>query len=289
MATKQPLIVLVGQTASGKTALAIDIAQKINGEVICADSRTVVASMDIGTAKPSAHEQASVPHWGLDLVSPNEQYTAGLFQRYVQEKAAEIRARGRVPMLVGGTGLYVDGVVFDYEFPSPMTEQQRLFLSSMSTDDLHKYCIEHNIELPENDKNKRHLIRAIAHKTHADTRLSHIVSDTFMFGIVVSTTTVHERIHERTQAMFRSGVIDEAQKILSEFGGGAIPSFDGVYPGMREYFDGTISKADVRQKFELRDRQLAKRQMTWFRRNPYIAWGTPNDIADRVSYLFTPE
>jgi tRNA dimethylallyltransferase len=111
-----PLIVIVGPTASGKTSLAIDIAKQFGGEIICADSRTVYIGMDIGTAKPSRAEQAMVPHWALDLVEPGQRFTAADFKEYANKKIAEIRSRGNIPMIVGGTGLYVDGVIFDYKF-----------------------------------------------------------------------------------------------------------------------------------------------------------------------------
>ncbi len=111
----QPLIVITGPTASGKTTLAIKLAEMIEGEIICADSRTVYRGMDIGTAKPTAKEQAGVPHWGLDLVSPDERFTLYDFQQYAYAKIDEIRARGHVPMLVGGSGLYASAVIYHYD------------------------------------------------------------------------------------------------------------------------------------------------------------------------------
>src|SRR5688500_6881598 len=115
-----PLIVIVGPTASGKTALSIEIAKQYNGEIICADSRTVYKGMDIGTAKPTPEERQGIPHWGLDLVQPNEDFSAADFKVYALQKIIEIRARNRTPILVGGTGLYIDAVIFDYEFGSPV-------------------------------------------------------------------------------------------------------------------------------------------------------------------------
>ena len=111
-----PLVVIVGPTASGKSATAMDVARAFNGEIICADSRTVYKGMDIGTAKPTAEDRAEVQHWGLDLVQPDERFTAADFKFYAQQKIAEIRARGHLPIVVGGTGLYVDGLIFDYQF-----------------------------------------------------------------------------------------------------------------------------------------------------------------------------
>src|SRR5690606_10027818 len=106
---ERPLVVIVGPTASGKSATAMCVAKEFNGEIICADSRTIYRGMDIGTAKPSKQDRTEVPHWGLDLVEPGELFTAADFKYYAQQKIAEIRARGRLPIVVGGTGLYVDG------------------------------------------------------------------------------------------------------------------------------------------------------------------------------------
>jgi tRNA dimethylallyltransferase len=156
-----PLIVIVGPTASGKTALAIELAQKYAGEIICADSRTLYKGMDIGTAKPTVEEQALVPHWGLDLVEPGEPFSAADFKRYALQKIDEIRARGHVPFLVGGTGLYVDGIVFDYQFGDTKNAKLRAKLEQKTIAELQVYCNENNIEMPENPQNKRYLIRAI--------------------------------------------------------------------------------------------------------------------------------
>ena len=114
-----PLVVIAGPTASGKTALAIRLAERYDGEIICADSRTIYKGMDIGTAKPSAEEQARVPHWGLDIVEPGERFTVADFKAYAERKIQEIRERDRIPFLVGGTGLYIDAVIFDFQFKSP--------------------------------------------------------------------------------------------------------------------------------------------------------------------------
>jgi tRNA dimethylallyltransferase len=144
-----PLIVIVGPTASGKSALAMQLAERFGGEIICADSRTVYKGMDIGTAKPSAEDQARVPHHGLDLVEPGERFSAVDFKNYATQTIADIRARGKIPFLVGGTGLYVDAVIFDYHFGQADPEL-RAKLEALSLEELHEYCRNNNIKLPEN-------------------------------------------------------------------------------------------------------------------------------------------
>src|SRR5690606_33063041 len=146
---KLPLVVIAGPTASGKTALAIELAERFGGEIICADSRTIYKGMDVGTAKPGVDEQAQIPHWGLDLVEPGDRFTAADFKEYALQKINEIRARGHVPFLVGGTGLYVDAVLFDYQFSAPANEHERAKLEQMTIERLHDYCEYNNIILPE--------------------------------------------------------------------------------------------------------------------------------------------
>lgn len=289
MATDRPLIVIVGPTASGKTALAVEIAQRHSGEIICADSRTVFRGMDIGTAKPSPEQQANVQHWGLDLVEPTERYTAAAFQHYAQEKIQDIRVRDKVPLLVGGSGLYIDGILFDYTYPTEMTADLRAKLESMETKELYEYCIANNIELPINDKNKRHLIRSIAHANVYDQRRERVIDNCYVYGIVVDNATLENRIEVRTEEMFSAGVINEAEMIASQYGWDSEAMTGNIYPLAKDVVSGNIATSEAKEQFRYRDRQLAKRQMTWFRRNPYIHWGTVTDISNHVMQLFTTE
>ena len=272
MASEQPLIVIVGPTASGKTALAIEIAEEFNGEIICADSRTVYAGMDIGTAKPTIEEQGGIPHWGLDLVAPNETYSVGRFQVYAQQKVTDIRQRGRMPILVGGTGLYIDSIIFDYEFPQPPDEAVRAALEGLSREQLYKYCVEHNIELPINDKNKRHLIQAALRQNVSPKMKTEIENNIFVVGIATQKYILDRRIAERTEHMFAHGVVEEATKLGKKYGWDAEAMTSNVYRLIRLHLEGELSLTQVKEKFTTRDRQLAKRQMTWFRRNPSIEW-----------------
>ena len=127
-----PLVVITGPTASGKTGLALELAKKYDGEIICADSRTIYRGMDIGTAKPTTIERATVPHHGLDLVEPGERFTAHDFQRIANEAIGDIRKRGHVPFLVGGTGLYIDAVVREYQWPDTVADPASFSNSSIN-------------------------------------------------------------------------------------------------------------------------------------------------------------
>ena len=272
MATKLPLVVIVGPTASGKTSLAIKLARKYQGEIICADSRTVYRDMDVGTAKPTSAERALVPHWGLDVVSPGERFTAADFKRYALAKIAEIRARGHVPFLVGGTGLYVDGVVFDYEFGSVADDSERQRLDVLSIEELREYCFDNNIKLPENDKNKRHIIRAIERRGKNGKRRSDPISTSVIVGISTDRDLLRTRIEHRAEQLFENGVVEESIMLGKRYGWDSEAMTGNIYPLVRRYLDKELSMMELQQRFVILDWRLAKRQLTWLKRNKFIQW-----------------
>lgn len=267
-----PLIVIVGPTASGKTSLAIELADKYGGEIICADSRTVYKGMDIGTAKPTPEEQARVPHWGLDLVEPSERFTAADFKQYAQIKIKEIRRRGKIPFLVGGTGLYVDGVIFDYQFGSKADEENRAELEKMTIDELHEYCHNYNIMLPENSQNKRYVIRAIEQKSINEKRKAEPISASIIVGIATDRDILRTRIAHRAEQIFDENVVNEAMKLGKKYGWDSEAMTGNIYPLIRSYLAGEATLEEIKEKFTTLDWRLAKRQLTWLRRNPHIKW-----------------
>lgn len=266
-----PLVVIVGPTASGKSALAVDLAEEFGGEIICADSRTVYKGMDIGTAKPSAKDQARVPHWGLDLVEPNEPFSVADFQTYAFEKIADIRSRGKIPFLVGGSGLYVDAIIFEFRFGEVDTAF-RESLGGLTLDELREYCFENNINLPENEKNRRHLINAIIRKNVVSTRLTEPQQNTIIVGITTEKDILHKRIHDRSEHLFDSGMVDEAIALGTKFGWNSEAMTGNIYKLVHEFVDGKLTMNELKERNEIADRQLAKRQLTWLRRNPFIKW-----------------
>lgn len=289
MATQPPLIVIVGPTASGKTALAVDIATRFNGEIIAADSRTVFRHMDIGTAKPSLAERQGISHWGFDLALPGERYTAAAFKEYALQAIKDIRQRNKVPIIAGGTGLYVDGVVFDFEYPDEVASEVRQQFDAMSTQQLYTYCLDNNVSLPTNYKNRRHLLQSIYRVGEHRSRRHSPIAHTYEFGIAVDKVVLRERISTRAEQMFQDGVVDEAKRLGDIYGWDSEAMKENIYPLLRRYLAGKVAKSEVTEAFQHRDWQLAKRQMTWFRRNPYIAWGSATDIAQQISRLFTVE
>ena len=269
-----PLIVIAGPTASGKTALAVRLAERFGGEIICADSRTIYTGMDIGTAKPTCDERANVPHWGLDLVEPGGRFTVADFKAYAEQKIAEIRERGNVPFLVGGTGLYIDAIVFDFAFAGEANEVLREQLERMNIQELQKYCENNNIKLPENDHNKRYLIRAIERKNVTVKRRETLIDNTIVVGITTNRETLRTRIALRSEQLFANNVVEEATILGKKYSWDSEAMTGNVYPLVRKYIAGELDETGLRREFEISDWRLAKRQMTWLRRNPYIMWGT---------------
>jgi tRNA dimethylallyltransferase len=267
-----PLVVIVGPTASGKTSLAVELAERYDGEIICADSRTVYREMSIGTAKPTLDEQRRVPHWGLDLVEPGERFTAADFKLYAFQKINEIRDRGHIPFLVGGTGLYVDGVVFDYQFNSSFDELLREKLELFSVVELQDYCIKINIDLPENRQNKRYLIRAIERQSNGQQRDVQLLANTIIVGIATDRDTLRDRIRERSEHLFENGVVEEATKLGKKYGWNNEAMTGNIYPLVHLYLESKISLDEMKDKFTTLDWRLAKRQLTWLRRNPAVNW-----------------
>ncbi len=290
MASIEPsLVVIVGPTASGKTSLAIDIAKRFSGEIICADSRTVYKGMDIGTAKPSEAEQREVPHWGLDLVEPDERFSVADFKKYADEKIVEIKKRGHVPILVGGTGLYVDAVLFDYQFGASVNEKLRLELQHKSLDELYQYCKEHQINLPENDKNKRYVIRAIENANNQIERKNVPVYKNIIVGITTDKIILRERIAKRIEQLLENGVVDEAIKLGKKYGWKIESMKSNIYPLVHEYIQNNVTIDEFKANAVTIDWRLAKRQLTWLRRNEFINWLDLNEankyLSDRLVQL----
>lgn len=279
-----PLIVIVGPTASGKTALAVDLATKFNGEIICADSRTVYKGMDIGTAKPTLDEQRRVPHWGIDLVEPDDVFTAADFQRYANQKIADIRKRGKVPFLVGGTGLYVDSVIFDYRFGAKPNADRRRELEEMTLDALLRYCENSNIKLPENSTNKRYIIRAIEQKGINNSSLNEPIKNCIIVGIATNREILRARIEDRAEQLFANGVVKEAIMLGKIYGWGSEAMTGNIYQLVNKYINGELSMIELKNRFIVLDWRLAKRQLTWLRRNQYIEWFGIADARSKIAH-----
>lgn len=266
------LIAIVGPTASGKSALAIEIAKKYGGEIICADSRTIYKGLDVGTAKPTLIEQEGIPHYGLNLVEPYENYSAADFQAYANEKIAEIQGRGNLPILVGGSGLYVDGVLYSYEFGGEADPILRAELEELSVEELQKRIEDAGYEMPENDQNKRYLIRAI--EQGGVNRSRHpLLKGALVIGINPGPEVLESRIKQRTNEMVENGVLEEARLLDEDYGWSSPGASGNIYKALRPLIEGsTESLEKCLEDFITLDKQLAKRQLSWFKRNEDINW-----------------
>ena len=280
-----PLIVILGPTASGKTAYAIQLARLIGGEVICADSRTVYRGMDIGTAKPTESEQAGVPHWGLDLAEPDRRYSLCDFQRYATAKIAEIRQRQHVPLLVGGSGLYINSVIYGYQLTDDNFDPvKRVELEGLSPDELYQLAVERRVKLPRDLDNKRRLIRSLE-TGGVSNNCGHLSRQTIVIGIAVDKEKLSQRISERAEQMLERGLVDETEQLIARYGM-VEPLRRNAYGVVSKYLTGQIYEAELIEQISAKDRQLVKKQLTWWR-NPRwasdIMWRTSPELTNQLN------
>lgn len=271
--TANPLIVILGQTASGKSQLGLEVAQAHNGAIIAADSRTIYRGMDIGTAKPSSADQAVVMHYGLDLVTPDETFSAAAFKRYAENVVKDIWSQHKLPIIVGGTGLYIDGLVYDFSFQDTADPRLRAELEKLDLDALAQRAEALGIEPDDvNFLNKRHLVRAIERGGKVGDRRHNRPSNILLIGLRIQKEVLDQRITERVNTMFDNGLIDEVQNLIYQYGADAPGLLAPGYKAVSQHLKGDISLEEAREVFIRNDRRLAKRQQTWFKRNPDIIW-----------------
>ncbi|HEU5187852.1 MAG TPA: tRNA (adenosine(37)-N6)-dimethylallyltransferase MiaA [Candidatus Saccharimonadales bacterium] len=283
MAGVAPLIVIVGQTASGKSALALEIAKQINGEIVCADSRTVYKGMDIGTAKPNHAEQAEVPHHLLDVVTPSQPFTVVDFTFLAQKAINTIWSKGRWPILVGGSGLFIDAIIFNYSFGTKASVHERTLLTKLSIEELQAKLREQGIPIPENSKNKRFLIRALQMKGLLQQKRV-LRKNTIVVGLSISKDTLEDKIASRVNDMVRMGVLDEVRRLSKKYGWDYEPMKSNIYKVLKPvvYQGGTITE-EILEQAKKADRHLAKKQLTWFKRNEYVHWGTSQALKKQIA------
>lgn len=245
--------VIVGATGSGKTGVSVEIAKEIGGEVISADSRTIYKGMDVGTAKPSLLEREGVPHFGFDLVEPGERFTVKDWKDYAERTIADIEERGKVPMVVGGTGLYVDALIFDYKFETEGKgygkERGECIKNlngregSLAQDDAEKY--------PDRQK---------------------MCAKYKVFGIWWKPEELKERLFERADRMFGDALYAETERLVKKYGWENKAMTSDVYQFAWKYMQGKLSREEAVRLNAIDDWHLAKRQLTWFKRNENILW-----------------
>ena len=249
MATREiPLIVIIGPTASGKSSVALQIAKTYGGEIICADSRTVYKDLNIATAKPSPADQAEVPHYGLDIATLGERFTAFDYKKYAERIIDDIKSRSKIPILVGGTGLYVEAVLLDYTFRPQFDPDLRAELERVSTDQLQNMITEKGYAMPENNSNRRHLIRTLETDGRFGDRRLEPRSDAQVFGIRTDRDKLELSIRRRVDNMFDQGLLDETRQLLSKYDEQLLSSDIIGYEPCIEHISGVIDLQDAKEK-----------------------------------------
>lgn len=280
------LIVIVGPTASGKTNLAIELAKKYNGEIICADSRTIYRYMDVGTAKPTLDEQQSVPHHLLDIVDPNIHFSVVEFKTLCNKTIEDIQDRGKLPIMVGGSGMYIDSVLFDYQFRS---QNSNIDISGMSLEEKQQKALSlYPSEIMQIDvKNERRVDQLLQRGPSQSKDRESLKKECKIIGLSIKTPLLKQNIESRTKQMLNNGIVQETKKIIRIFGN-ECPALNTIgYKQVASVMDGEVNEKELENAINRATIGLAKRQITWFKRNKAIVWvdSTMNAKEVAKSYL----
>lgn len=291
---KDKVIVIVGPTASGKTALSIELAKNINGEIISADSMQIYKDMDIGTAKVTEEEANGIKHYLVDFVSPEQRYTVSDFKRDSENAIQEIINNNKIPIVVGGTGLYINSLIYGIEYQDMnFDEEYRNKLIKISeTEEGLKSLYEEANRIDSNaikkiePTDRKRIIRVLeiykaTGKTKTEleilSKAKGIKYDFKVFGITMDRKVLYDRINKRVDLMIEKGLIEEVKYILDKYEKFPTAMQALGYKEVVEFFDGKCTRDEMIEKIKQESRRYAKRQLTWFRRNKEIMWLDAND------------
>lgn len=284
---KPKVIVIVGPTASGKTDLSIRLAKELNGEIISADSMQIYKKMTIGTAKPTKEEMQGIPHHMIDIVEPNEDFNVAKYKNMAEEKIEEVLSKGKQPIIVGGTGLYIDTLVngiefFDIENDFEYRAKLENEVKEKGVDWLYEELKKVDPEAADNieKNNVRRVIRALEiykvtgkTKTQLDKEsIKGSKYDYIIFGLLWDREKLYERINLRVDRMLKDGLIEEVKSLIDNEGFSKTALQGLGYKEVVEYLEGNVSYEEMVEKIKMETRRYAKRQMTWFKRNQNIIW-----------------
>lgn len=302
MQKKPTVIVICGPTASGKTALSIELAKRTNGEIVSADSMQIYKDMNIGTAKPTKEEMQGIKHYLIDFVSPDERYSVAQYKKDAKKAIKEIIEKGKQPIVVGGTGLYVDSLIYEIEYNDiKFDENYRKSLEKIAEkqglETLYNMALEIDSKAMEkiskNDKKRIMRVLEIYNATgktkteqEIESRKKPVEYDYKVFAINWDREELYNRINKRVDLMIEQGLIDEVKSILKKYK--TFPTaMQGLgYKEVVDYLNGNLSKEEMMEKIKLETRRFAKRQLTWFRKNKQTIWldGT-NEIQNNVNII----
>ena len=269
------LIVIVGPTGVGKTKMSIELAKKYNGEIINFDSTQVYKGLDIATAKVTEEEKEGIPHHLIDIKELDEMYTVYDFQKDAKKCILEIEKKGKTPILVGGTGLYITSLLYGYNLEEEKTEEKQYDKTNEELYEMVKK-IDPNTSIHPN--NRKRLIRYLSYyeatgkKLNEKERSLTLEYDAFVIGLTTDRDTLYHQINKRVDNMLQNGLEEEAKNLYDKK-----ISYKSVmtpigYKELFKYFDGTITKEEAIMEIKKNSRHYAKRQYTWFRNKMDVTW-----------------
>jgi len=278
---KNKLIVILGSTASGKSDLAVKLAKKFKGEIISADSRQVYKEINIGTAKVTKKEMSGIPHYMINIVKPNKDFTLAQFQKKSLKIIKDIQKRNKLPFLAGGTGLYIQSIVDNLKIPETKPNKKlRNKLEKLTNQELINKLKKLDFKALKiiDLKNKRRLIRALeicllTKKLFSKQRKKDKpIFNILQIGLKLDTKNLEQKISQRTEKMIKNGLIEENKKLLKKYGSKPY-SMSGIgYKEIISYLNNKITLKQAEELIKIHTRQYAKRQMTWFKRDKRIEW-----------------
>lgn len=291
------LVVIVGPTASGKTELSIELAKRINGEIISGDSMQVYKQMDIGTAKVTTEEMQGVPHHLIDILNPDESFSAYDFKKRAEQLITDIHKRGNVPIIAGGTGLYIQSLIYDYQLENEEisetklneVKQQLTELERLNNKQLHEYLASFDSVSAENihPNNRKRVVRAIEYYLKTKKLLSSRKKmqqftenyDTLLIGIEISRKTLYSKINKRVDIMLRHGLFNEVKQLVEQ-GYESCQSMQAIgYKELIPVINDDLSFEDAIAQLKQHSRQYAKRQMTWFKNKMNVHWLNKDEMS----------
>ncbi|MBP3708685.1 MAG: tRNA (adenosine(37)-N6)-dimethylallyltransferase MiaA [Clostridia bacterium] len=286
--SKAKVVVIGGPTASGKTAMSIALAKKINGEIISADSMQIYKDMNIGTAKPSVEEMDGIKHYLIDCVSPEIRYSVADFKKDATNAIEEILKKGKIPIVVGGTGLYIDSLVYGIDYNEMQVDlKYRDELDRIAEKKGLRYLYDMASKIdPEamkkisiNDRKRICRVLEVYKATgktktqiEIESRKNGVQYDYHVFAINMDRELLYERINKRVDIMIESGLIQEVEDLTKKYTNMPTAMQGLGYKEVVEYFERKLSKEEMIDKIKLESRRYAKRQLTWFRKNKSIIW-----------------
>lgn len=271
------IIVITGPTAVGKTKMSIELAKKLNGEIINADSMQIYQGLDIGTAKVTSAEKETIPHYLLDIKNPQELYTVYDYQKDARQVIKDIQNRQKTPILVGGTGLYIKAALYDYQFS---TEEKQFDYTALNNQELLDKIKKYKIDINFDIQNRRRLIRVLTkleNNTYNNNENAHILyPDVYFIGLTTNRELLYSKINERVDEMFTAGLMSEVKKFYDQgINSKALKTGIG-YKELYDYFSGKITLEECKELIKQRSRKYAKRQYTFFNHQLPIKWFNVN-------------